>query len=86
MGLFYEHVQNDSNIDQNVISSIDAISIPLLRLATANMKFLRMTSTLPENIQNIIQASQNGMEPRLLMIYRNSVSTLQEILMKWYRF
>ena len=59
MGLFYEHVQNDSNIDQNVISSIDAISIPLLRLATANMKFFEDDKhPAREYLENIIQASQ----------------------------
>ena len=39
MGMFYEHVKEDNSIDSNIISSLNAINIPLLRTAIRDKQF-----------------------------------------------
>lgn len=39
MGMFYEHVKEDNSIDSNILSSLNAINIPLIRTAMRDHEF-----------------------------------------------
>lgn len=59
MGMFYEHVKQDVNLDNNMISSLNAVNIPLIRTAITDDKFFNDEShPAREFLEKIIYASQ----------------------------
>ncbi len=59
MGMFYDQVKSDNSIDGNVISSLNAINIPLIRTAIKDQEFFdRNDHPAREYLEKIIHASQ----------------------------
>jgi hypothetical protein len=59
MGMFYEQVHDDNSIDSNIISSLNAINIPLIRTAIKDDGFFNTTNhPAREYLEKIIYASQ----------------------------
>lgn len=59
MGMFYDHVKQDINLDSNMISSLNAINIPLIRTAIGDDEFFDDEKhPAREYLEKIIYASQ----------------------------
>lgn len=59
MGMFYDHVKDDATIDSNVLSSLNAINIPLIRTAISDQTFFENNNhPAREYLEKIIDASQ----------------------------
>ncbi len=59
MGMFYEQVKDDAAIDSNMISSLNAINIPLIRTAINDQKFFEDEAhPAREYLEKIIYAAQ----------------------------
>jgi hypothetical protein len=59
MGMFYEQVKQDVSIDNNLLSSLNAINIPLIRTAINDNKFFdNEQHPAREYLEKIIYASQ----------------------------
>jgi hypothetical protein len=59
MDHFYNHVKNDKNLDNNITASLDAINIPLIRLAVSDQEFFNNEEhPAREYLEKIIHASQ----------------------------
>ncbi len=59
MGMFYEEVKADPSIDNNIVSSLNAINIPLIRTAINDNDFFENTNhPAREYLEKIIYASQ----------------------------
>lgn len=59
MGMFYERVKDDSSIDNNMLSSLNAINLPLIRTAINDKEFFDDANhPAREYLEKIIQASQ----------------------------
>jgi hypothetical protein len=59
MGHFYNYVKKDKNIDSNITSSLDAINIPLIRIAVSDQEFFNNEEhPAREYLEKIIHASQ----------------------------
>jgi hypothetical protein len=59
MGMFYEQVKADSAIDNNMLSSLNAINLPLIRTAIKDKNFFDNAShPAREYLEKIIHASQ----------------------------
>lgn len=59
MGMFYEQVKEDHSIDSNIISSLNAINIPLVRTAIKDPNFFDSSShPAREYLEKVIYASQ----------------------------
>ena len=59
MGMFYEQVHDDNSIDSNIISSLNAINIPLIRTAIKDDDFFTSSNhPAREYLEKIIYAAQ----------------------------
>ncbi len=59
MGMFYEQVKEDTSIDNNMISSLNAINIPLIRTAINDQQFFENEEhPAREYLEKIIYAAQ----------------------------
>jgi len=59
MGMFYDHVKQDASIDNNMLSSLNAINIPLIRTAINDQTFFENNNhPAREYLEKIIHASQ----------------------------
>ncbi|MBL4661154.1 MAG: DUF1631 family protein [Alcanivoracaceae bacterium] len=59
MGMFYEQVREDNSIDGNIVSSLNAINIPLIRTAINDQGFFNNNNhPAREYLEKIIYASQ----------------------------
>jgi hypothetical protein len=59
MGMFYEQVKADDSIDNNMLSSLNAINLPLIRTAISDNQFFEDTEhPAREYLEKVIYASQ----------------------------
>lgn len=59
MGMFYDHVKGDSSIDSNILSSLNALNIPLIRTAMKDNQFFSDTEhPARQYLEKIIYAAQ----------------------------
>ncbi|MFK8013784.1 MAG: DUF1631 family protein [Marinicellaceae bacterium] len=59
MGMFYDHVKQDDMIDSNILSSLNAINIPLIRTAIKDDKFFTNGNhPARQYLEKIIYAAQ----------------------------
>jgi hypothetical protein len=59
MGMFYEQVKADNSIDNNMLSSLNAINLPLIRTAISDNKFFdNAQHPAREYLEKVIYASQ----------------------------
>ena len=59
IGMFYEQIKEDTSIDSNIISSLNAINIPLIRTAIKDSTFFdKSDHPAREYLEKIIYASQ----------------------------
>lgn len=60
MGHFYKHVNKDSNLDNNITASLDAINIPLIRTAISDQEFFNNEEhPAREYLEKLIHTSQH---------------------------
>ena len=59
MGMFYDHVKQDESIDSNILSSLNALNIPLIRTAMKDNKFFsNVEHPARQYLEKIIYAAQ----------------------------
>ena len=59
MGMFYDHVKEDSSIDSNMLTSLNSINIPLIRMAINDTEFFNSDNhPARQYLERIIYASQ----------------------------
>lgn len=59
MGMFYDHVKSDNTIDSNIVSSLNAINIPILRTAMSDKNFFEEENhPARQYLEKIIYAAQ----------------------------
>ena len=59
MSHFYDHVKKDNSVDNNITASLDAVNLPLIRVAISDQEFFSNEEhPAREYLEKLIQASQ----------------------------